>query len=457
VSLDEQRVLVTVTGTKDLGSWQQWRARVGITLRKRDYMSREEEDATSFSGGGGQCDTGQYFEMPRQLARDIVTNLPGVEARVAGMSDFVQQIARDLEQVMVPHGLRAARAFTAPEPWWFVYGVAADDDSGRVSQLAEVCPGLLLMALGLFREHSVKVSQQIIKGVVAGLRLPRLLDMAARAWLHQHLVQLVQIELPGPPSDENGQLVTSQRIRIRRASARVPVELLFQPPPPAMIPGDIPSSPEQNRCWYTYTSHPALPWSDDLHPRMLSERQKAGLSRFLSRWWPSLLASCPPRERDDPAGQLGHIVDYLEATGRVIDRKTSPARLVEDMARWVVDLGSSRRQPPNLPLQTQGLTAWQGPACTIRPLATVAELVDESRTMRHCVASMAAHGVAGHAVYLHGEVHGEPVTIEVRRDPAGGFRITEAKGRDNRSLAAKEWEALACWLDELNEGERGFA
>ena len=64
---------------------------------------------------------------------------------------------------------------------------------------------------------------------------------------------------------------------------------------------------------------------------------------------------------------------------------------------------------------------------------------------------------AGYAVYLHGEVHGEPVTIEVRRDPAGGFRITEAKGRDNRSLAAKEWEALACWLDELNEGERGFA
>ena len=318
------------------------------------------------------------------------------------------------------------------------------------------------MAIGLWRNQSPEQCSQIIDGAVQGVRLTRLLDLAARTWLRLHLERLVSYDLPGPPAEAHERLVACQRVRIRRAGAMVPVAQLLRPRPPAMIPGDIPTSPEQNRGWYTFTSHSALPWIPDPHPRMISMRQERGLSRFLSRWWPDLLASCTPRERDEPAGMLGHIVDFLEATGRVIDRRTSPARLVEDMAHWVVDLGRARRLPSYLPLQTHGLTQWSGTEGTIEPLTTVAQLVEESQTMRHCVASMAARGVAGHAVYLHAEIHDEPLTVEVRPGPDGRFRITEAKGRDNRGLDAREREALAGWLDELNArrgacGEGGSA
>ena len=269
VSVDARRVLITVTGTKDLGHWQRWRARVEITPRSARLVSGEE-DGVSFPADV-RHGTDAYFQMPRPLARDIVTGLPGVEARVASMSDFVQQIARDLEQVVAPRGLRAAQAFTDPQAWWFVYAAASYDATGRVAQLAEVCPGLLLLALGLWREGSSEASQQIFEGAVEGLRLSRLLDTAARAWLDLHQARLAQHELPGPEACK--QLVGGQRVRIRRAGARVPVALLLEPPPPAMVPGDIPTSPEQNSRWYTYTSHPALPWFADPFPRTISRRQ----------------------------------------------------------------------------------------------------------------------------------------------------------------------------------------
>lgn len=377
VSLVEQRVLVSVTGTKDLGRWQRWRARVGVTAGTGRGSALLGGDTFSFPGGDNRDDASPYFEMPRQLARDIVAGLPGVVARVTGMNDLVQRIARDLERVMVPRGLQAARAFCEPGTWWFVYAVASDDSSGRLTQLAEVCPGLLLMALGLRREHSVEVSQQIIEGAVKGQRLTRLLEKAARSWLHEHLVRLEWCDLPGPSADECERLASCQRIRIRRASARVPLGLLLAPPPPAMIPADIPSSPEHNRCWYI--------------------------------------------------------------------------RLMEDMDHWVVELGRSHGLPPDLPLQTHGLIEWRGPAGTIRPLTTVEELVVESRNMHHCVASMAQRGIDGCAVFLHGELLGAPVTLEVRPDAkAGGFHLAEAKGEHNRPLETVELELVRRWLRSIN-------
>ena len=127
---------------------------------------------------------------------------------------------------------------------------------------------------------------------------------------------------------------------------------------------------------------------------------------------------------------------------------------MRELQDWEASRYQSNKYPPHAELQTHGLDAWQGPGGTIRPLATVGELVEESRAMGHCVVSMAAMGLEGEAVFLHGEIEGRPVTIEVA--PHGsGFRLVDVRGLRDRLLDAGEQEVIEHWLRDLNSGTGG--
>ena len=75
--------------------------------------------------------------------------------------------------------------------------------------------------------------------------------------------------------------------------------------------------------------------------------------------------------------------------------------------------------------------------------------------MRHCVASMAAAGVAGQAVFLHGEIRAERVTLMVTPAGDGSFFVREARGERDRLLSKAENKEVTQWLRQVNAGRGG--
>jgi hypothetical protein len=126
------------------------------------------------------------------------------------------------------------------------------------------------------------------------------------------------------------------------------------------------------------------------------------------------------------------------------------AALVEHAIRWhrldpwlheVVDGAGGLDAPTVLP--PIGLPTDDG----VRFLATIADVVDEGRRMRHCIASYAADAVAGRSFLFHVEHGGEQASIEVTRDG----RIGQAAGPRNGTNAAVRWgtRRLQAWANGL--------
>ena len=394
---------------------------------------------------------GAFFRLPLRLAREVIDGQPGADGQLATMEGDLGRAAAHLSSLLVPRGIAAARAFEDPATWWEIYKVAADDPTGRMAQLAETCPGLLRFLLTLPAE----ASRPVVEGVLAGHRLNRLLDEAAEAWMRWHVENGPAARCRRlPPADDLRRMVANQRVRVRRAGPMVSREVLLMPPPPVLVPEDIPREPGRNRDWFVVTSVWGLPWTDWWRWGDLPSVDRDGLSRFLSRQWPGLCEHAGLSPADEPWEVMRfvlHLADYVRDTGRELDRRTGARRVVQELHDWNAGLGPSRKFSPHAELQTHGLTAWQGPEGTIRPLVTAGEMVEESRTMGHCVASMAHLGVEGQAVFLHGEIEGRPVTVEVA-PVESGFRLVEARGVRDRLLTAGEREVIGRWLQEVNAG-----
>ncbi len=397
---------------------------------------------------------GEFFRLPLRLARQVTGGLPGAEARLAAMEEDLGRAAAHLQSLLVPRGVRAARAFVDPATWWDVYRLAADDPTGRMGQLAETCPGLALLLLALPGD----VARSVADGVKAGRRLNNLLGQAAEAWMQWYVNAGPAARCRRlPPEDDRRRMVADQRVRVRRAGPLVPREALLTPPPPALVPEDIPRDPERNRNWFVFTSVWGLPWTAWFRWGELLSVDRDGLSRFLSRQWEGLCEHADLSPASAPTEVLRyvlHLADHVRATGRTLHRDVSARRVVRELQDWDLAACTHHAFPPNTKLQTRGLAAWQGPGGAIRPLASVGELLEESRAMEHCVASMAILGVEGRAVFLHGEIEGKPVTIEVAPHRAG-FRLVDVRGRRDRLLTTGENEVIARWLRELNVGDRG--
>ena len=401
---------------------------------------------------GGVDAGGAFFRLPVSLAEEVIHGLPGADSQLAAMERDLGRAAAHLQGLLVPRGVRAARAFVETATWWDIYKVATDDATGRLGQLAGACPGLLLFLLAL----PGKVARPVTDGVIAGRRLNRLLGEAAEAWMRWYVDAGPAARCRHwPPEDDRRRMVTDQRVRVRRAGPLVPREVLLTPPPPVLVPEDIPRDPGQNRDWYVVTSVWGLPWTDWWRWGNMLSYQRDGLSRFLSRQWKGLCehGQLSPADRPLEVMQyVGHVADYVRHTDRELDRGVGARRLVRELQDWEASRYQNNMYPPRTELQTHGMADWREAGDTIRPLATVGELLEESRAMKHCVASMARLGVQGQAVFLHGEIQGRPVTIEVAQFGAG-FRQVDVRGRRNRLLTDEEQEVIRRWLREVNAGE----
>ena len=435
------------------GVRQLWSARLEVLPPVRVAQTHVAENDLPPPGRGGLEAGADFFTRPVKLARQNMEGHAWQAMRLAEMTSAMDRAAEHLNALLLPRAVRAASDFEDPAAWWFVYEVAAGDASGRVAQLAKVCPGLLLMAHALRLDGARDACGRIVQGVARGRRLKQLLNLAASEWEGLRRHSLSQRRLRDLPARDRQRLVANQRLRIRRAGPQVPAGLLLMPPPPVLVPEDIPALPQPNRDWYIYTSHPLLPWQDWAAHLRMSRQQLEGLARFLSLQWPTLKRPGPVTDNGDPAWMLEHLADYLQHTGRVADRQTNARRLLRDMEDWVHQLGQQSRLPPETPLQIHGLQGWQGPRSSFEPLRTVGDLQQESASMKHCVAALSEDAVTGRAVFFHADLDGEPATVAVQPESGtGGWRLAQARGRCNRLLDGRQREVITSWLRRLGAG-----
>lgn len=351
----ERGAQMSLVGTGAEGVRQLWRIRLEVVPPVRLDFAFIGERRLPVPREGHLDHDCEFFRRPLHLAAGVLACQPGAEEQIADMKRAIRQVVLHLEALLVPRSVLAARAFIEPGIWWFVYEVTASDPSGRVAQLAESCPGLLIMARGLRYEKAGEVCKQIFKEVVRGRCLNELLDIAAHAWTLHHLDLCARRCLPAPATIERKRLARDQRQRIMRASPLVPFGLLLRPPPPSMVPEDIPRDPERNKSWYMFTSHPFLPWPDGAWQPRLSQSQKIGLSCFLSKQWPAICLKWQVPDRSDHALELGrmlesflrNLLDYMEHAGLELTRETNADWLLEEIEQ----LERDRHSPSDLPLE----------------------------------------------------------------------------------------------------------
>lgn len=378
--------------------------------------------------------------------------------------------------------LTASRGFPGSGMSQFVLRTVASDPSGRVLQMLDVCPGLVILAKGLQDLNRDYRSAEVLDAVRRGWKLGRVLDLAEEAWCWT----LWSLGAHAPDdrysvSDEERRV---QRLRIRRASRMVSPGVLVSPALPGVCAEDIPAEPLLNARWFEVTCfrllNPALLESRDdgretwwgrpaVHNRDiavagLSARQLRRFGGLLSRHWRTMGALA--RDRGRPFHViLGELVDFLRVTGRHPGRGTDPQKLLEDCERWhlqgnwIGDLEDrpGRWRPERLvglqdPLDTKGLEDWVSPEGKISPLRTVAELYRESDIMQHCVAAYAHSDATADAQFFHADIRGAYLTVMTQRDAVGRLRILQTAGVSNRPTTREEEDVLDAWLDDMQPG-----
>ena len=372
---------------------------------------------------------------------------------------------RHLESLCCRQVRRVARRFPDGATGWFVYEAVANDPTGRVLQMVEVCPGLLVLASGLRDMGRHQGCADILAAIEGGWKLGKILDLAVEAWWQG----LLRTGRPGQGSARPGAERRRQRLRVRHAGVRVHPAALMHPSLPGICREDIPHGPRQNALWYEATSQAVFRDQEgEMHagegaagrwplrvpvPNIrlegLSPEQLRGLGGFLSRHWLAERLQDPDSGRLDPRA-VGELADFLRETGRSPGRQTDPNRLLEECDDWHAHAAwwSHARLPPDTPLRTEGLDEWIAPGARVTPLRTVAELIHESETMYHCVASHAHLGATGEAQFFHACIHGNPVTVMTtqRNRP---MQIVEARGQGNRPTTPEEDAVLSAWLEEM--------
>jgi len=436
-----------------------WRVRLSvrhpvdavIRLDDQQESMNEADIPVAYPGQGLQWDRMPFFAKPfflvrRTLGRSVLSRETGRVAR------SFQLMADHLDRLWVEGGAAAAAPFPLKGGMrWFVYSLVVADQSGRVAQMARTCPGILILCKALRDHRGADECIGLLKSIIAGRRLGRVLDEAVDAWS--------RVRSGGPPSKAMGHAPdgsvhdedrVAQRLRIQRAGGLVPSWFLWRRVPGRVVPEDIPGELDGNMCWFRATS--GL-WLDRARER-LSPVQLHGLIGFLSRNW-RWAGEGKNADAQDRAVFMDHLVDYLANTGRILDRSCSQRRLMERIDRWEYNLMRHPRcYDPDVRLETHGLGLWQGEQGKMEVISTVGELVEESRRMGHCVSAYAEEGVTGRAIFFHGDLNGEAVTVQLEpREDGQRYHLVEAAGRQNRHVSPEGKAIMWRWLAELNEPE----
>ncbi len=274
---------------------------------------------------------------------------PGLPCRA--LLDPLVRRARVWARQAVPRTARSAACAFHPRAAAAVAMRAAADETGRVAQLARVCPGLFALAVTLRASTAL---DEACARTIAGKPLAECLDPVLDAWRR---------------AGRGARDVARHASFVRRAPAAIDPAALREPFPPGLILDDLPKDAQARAAWFTAAGALAAltvsEGADDV----------ARLASFVSARGEAI-------GRLDE-GERGTLLIALIERGRALGHWPSrQTRVPAARARAEGFSPDAERLP-----WTPRLTTPSHPLVLIRLLATPAALKAEGELMGHCVGS----------------------------------------------------------------------
>ena len=342
-----------------------------------------------------------------------------------------------------------------PHLRWWVYQWLVADESGRLTQLAAVCPGALIFAYAL-KENQVErddycAAAKLLEDARAGLPLKKLLNRAVADW-HAHVstrcVADYSLDLVWR-AVRDSELPTGvcrmQRLLIQRASSTCATTLLWLPPPVPFVPSDIPKPVRANAAWLRATKRwLALMVTED---RLRAEALRQ-IGDFVSAHATFLQRAARARRKSIPC-LLQEIADTAAATGNVPHRSSNPDRFlgeVDDFHRDSIlrKLGVD----PDVLLPEPPCLEFHDAELSVVAIRTPAELIATGNELRNCMASYLPYLLAGTSFLYRASHKNRPLALDLKVS-RGKWRIAQAAGPGNAGLPAEVWVALERWASSL--------
>jgi hypothetical protein len=388
-------------------------------------------------------------------ARDFVRGaLRGRSSPVAAAAGSVQ-VAMALSHLRAlatealsrcdPHARDLAMRFRGSTRFW-VYQQVMNDRTGHIAQLADSCPGLLVLTDGFAWEDGAgrDAAREILRAVIAGRPLRAILADAIEHWSRLASLACEPWRDADPKTRSSPPaLMASKRLHVRRARACVRSSDLMSSPPFSFAPEDIPRDTYANAIWYEVARYVQC-----VLAREADWELRLRTSRFLCRHAVTLFkgahrravgASVLPRT---VAETTRRTLAYAKVTGHMPTCRSSPRRYLERAQRW--QAGCAFPPGPDSP-SIHGLH--------LEPIRSAERLEREGSEMRHCVAQLLSRVLAGDVhIYSSDGPLWERLTVAVVRGDDGAWEVEDARGVGDRSLTTHEEALVAQWVQALNEG-----
>jgi len=388
----------------------------------------------------------------------------------------IRQVALAVAALLDSDARKTALRFPNHMRVW-LYRQLAADTSGRLAQLAQVCPGALTFAYALAAFGRLRgcgrAGGKLLRRSIAGRQLDQLLDAAVATWAVFAERKATHLQTPdrqrfiwqkvaNSQGNAHQAVLQAQRLLIRRAGAGVPSLLLWLPPPIAFAPEDIPARKLDNARWFRVMKRfPSLMAG---HQELLMQHGR-NLSLFLSQH--ALLLHKRGDLGYSDHGRISALLDYARAMNARPRRSASPARYFAAAEAWhrrieqvrdLVTVAADVGQPivdadgNALPFPEPTCPGWHSGEDEIVPLRTAEEVLAEGTCMHNCVASRIGEALTGRAFLYHGEVAGKPLTILFEAGDTG-YRLVEAKTSANSEPRPAQKRVLAEFVAHLRVGE----
>jgi hypothetical protein len=374
--------------------------------------------------------------------------------------ETVRSSARSRWPEIRPHAVEVARRFH-PEARRWVITVSSRDHTGRMADLARVCPGAHLLAFESMQRGPPfdEVARHLLGGVEKGLQLDRVLLGSTRELLSLLRrrsaglpIRQGPTPLPGalPPGGRPWRAADPVRLRllVRRASARVNPADLWGPPSPAFSPEDIPCDRTSGR-WYATMrlltdlagagghAVPPCTWS-------FFSRRAVALADMANELAGGGAALRPARAAaiEEGLSVARAAFTYFEETGAWPHRDSDVWDVARKMVSWWD--GKTSVAFPSFDVPLPGVDG-----VALEPIATGSELRDSATRLQNCLAGYHAVLKGGRCWVFTGTLLGREVAAEVRFT-CGRYVVAQVSGPRNDPISREQRSLLRVWVARLN-------
>lgn len=339
------------------------------------------------------------------------------------------------------------------------YRLFVADSSGRIAQLLDTAPGVLLLLITLYwrgafaMEAVSRFTEAIVRGdelrgatmiLLDALYDPRFaLDFSARVGRPNAYEQLFLEEMQRASASHEIRRAAQLRHRLMLRNMRTLIEysVSLLTPPPVFVPEDVPADPEQNARWFkTFLE------AQRIGRRIVEAEARLGFLSFVGR---NALAL---GELEAAKETMEALVTRIVVEGCRVTRQSSLPRVLEALAGVKATDERKEREKRARPFPAL-MEPFRRHGLLVVPLGTGEELETEGQRMRHCVGDYVDEALSGESLLFAAHLPFSRLTVEVRRtgEKTVGFCIGEIKGEANRDPSLEELALLAPWFRYASE------